>query len=711
MSALENTFKVALSEDLLDALFKLPRTQQKKVQKFIRGFRRDPTSSAHNYETIQNAADPNMRSVRIDQAYRAIVLAPKQGNVYVMLYVANHDDAYDWAQRRRAEIHPETGSLQVFSVDEERYVEPSEVEDLEAKPLFEEVRDRELRRLGVPDDLLPVVRRLQTVSELEGAAGELPPDVYEALYWLSQGDSLETVLNVVVLDKEQEVDTEDFAKALENPQSQRKFVVVDDENLEQVLNASMEKWRVFLHPMQRKIVELDLNGPIRVLGGAGTGKTVVAMHRAVFLAREKFNAPNDRLLFTTFTSNLARDISENLRKLADPELMRRIEVVHLDQWVSDFLKGQGYARKIEYYQSGSGTLAKLWQEALGGVPAQMELPESFFREEWEYVVQAQGCQSLRDYLRARRTGRGVPLRGAQRRDIWKVFETYRASLNEKGLSERADALRDARALLKEKGDVLPYRAILLDEAQDMGEEAFKLIRQMIPEQRDNDLFIVGDGHQRIYRQPVVMKQCGINIQGRNHAHKLRINYRTTDAIRRFAVGILEGIDVDNLDGEVDQEDGYKSLRPGVSPRIENARDFGDEVDRIEAFIREVEPEDYRDTCLVARTNKRVADYKEALEKRGIPTHTISRQTYDDRSAPGVRVATMHRVKGLEFDRVIIAAVNKGVVPLQYVLDGSQDEMVRADLDTRERALFYVATTRARSEVLVTSYGERSGYLG
>lgn len=714
MNPLQDSFKIALSDDFLDALMKVPRTQRKKVQKFIRTFRRNPTSPGFNYETIENATDPNMRSVRIDLDYRAILLAPQQGNVYVLLWVASHDDAYDWAQRKRCVVHPDTGSLQIFSVDEAEYIEPSEVEDDEAPAaLFDDFRDRELRRLGVPDELLGVVRKFQTQQDLERAAERLPDEVFEALFWLSEGDDFEDVHRAVVMHDAPEVDTEDFAAALENPQSQRRFVVVDDENLEQVLDASLEKWRVFLHPMQRKIVELDMDGKsgsVRVLGGAGTGKTVVAMHRAVFLAKEIFNDPRDRLLFTTFTSNLARDIEENLKKIGDAEILERIEVVHLDQWVSNFLRAQGYAKKIRYFSYGSGDLYELWEEAMALRPDSIDLPATFYREEWEYVVQAQGCSGVRDYLRARRTGRGVALRRKQRQQIWKVFEAYRNLLDEKGLRERADAIRDARHLLEEKGPILPYKGILLDEAQDMGEEAFKLIRTMMPEGSPNDLFLVGDGHQRIYRKPVVMKHCGINIQGRNHAHKLRINYRTTDEIRHFAVRLLKNIDVDDLDGNIDNSDEYKSLMHGDPPIIEKAPTFDEEVERIAAFIAGLDEDDLKATCLVARTQDLVDRYQDAMKSRGIETYAVSRKSFDDRSKTGLRVATMHRVKGLEFDNVIVAGVNDGTVPYRKVLDNTADEVVRKDLDARERALFYVAVTRARRGVLITSHGEPSVFL-
>jgi superfamily I DNA/RNA helicase/mRNA-degrading endonuclease RelE of RelBE toxin-antitoxin system len=704
--------KVAISDDFLDALMGVPRAQRKKVQKFMRNFRRNPMSNGINYEKIENAADANMRSVRIDQAYRAIVLAPETGNVYVMLWVDHHDDAYDWAERRRCVVHPETGSLQVYVVDEQEAQQLEEESEVIEEALFDDWRDRKLRRLGVPDELLPLVRSFKNTQQLEAARDRLPQEAYEALYWLANGDSYEEVHRVVVMsDSQDEVDTEDFDAALEKPASKQRFVVVEDEEeLERVFDAALEKWRVFLHPMQQDIVELDVNGPVRVLGGAGTGKTVVAMHRAKYLTEQMYTEAGDQILFTTYTRNLASDIEENLRKLCDPEAMKRIEVVHLDKWVINFLKRQGYPHRIEYYDQYQGELNDLWEAALSLRPNDVDLPRSFYREEWEYVVQALGCASLRDYIRARRTGRGVPLQRATRMQVWPVFEEYRNLLTDRGIRERADAIRDARQILDNEGDILPYRTVIIDEAQDMGAEAFKLIRQIIPEEKPNDLFIVGDGHQRIYRRRVVMKHCGINIVGRNRSHRLRINYRTTDEIRRFAVGLLEDVHIDDLDGGVDGTDHYKSLVHGNPPQVECCGSVEEEIDRVVDFLNVDNEDALKSTCLVARTQKLVERYEQALGERGIPTYRISRQKYDNRSEPGLRVATMHRVKGLEFDRMIVAGVNNGVVPLKSVLSQTEDDAVLEDLEKRERALFYVALTRAKSEALVSCHGKRSPFL-
>ena len=709
MSALANKFRVAIFDEFLDALVRIPRAQQKKVNKFLRKFRADPTNPSINYEKISTFRDPNMRTVRIDQAYRAVILKPQKGNVYVLLWVDNHDEAMAWATNKRVVIHPETGSLQMLPA--ETPLTLSEPESAPAiapahtgPPLYAEFSDEDMTSLGLLDEQLPMVRELRDMGQLEAQIPVLPAEVYEALYFLAAGEPLEEVRRALGIELSGAVDPEDFAAALEQASTRRRFALVtDDEALAAMLDSPLDKWRIFLHPSQQRLVTRNYNGPARVLGGAGTGKTVVAMHRARHLATEVFAAEGDRILFTTFTNNLASDIHENLRKLCAPNVLRRIEVVHLDKWVADYLRSQGYAYKIAYWGSASGVLHSLWEDALVSRPD--GFTKAFFREEWEYIVQPAGCSTWEEYKKAKRTGRGVRLSRQQRKFIWPVFEEYRALLDGRGLRESVDAMRDAARLLATDPSRSRYRSVLVDEAQDMSTVAFELIRHIVSE-APNDLFIVGDGHQRIYRRKVVLSHAGVKIVGRSR--KLRINYRTTDEIRKYAVALLEWVDVDDLDGGVDTNSGYTSLVNGVAPSITRCATFADEVAAIAEFVGSAEP---AKTCIVARTNRMLGQYQAALEERGIECYPLTRKSAEDRSASGLRVGTMHRVKGLEFDRLVIAGMNDGVVPLGVGELRSDDSAVRDEAEKRERALLYVAVTRARREVLLTCGGKPSPWLG
>lgn len=709
MSALSNTFRVALFEGFLEAFMAIPKAQQKKVSQFLRKFREDPTQPSINYEKIHDFADPNLRTVRIDPAYRAVVLKPEKGNVYVLLWVDHHDEAMRWARNKRVVVNGETGALQLLA--EAAAVVPAERSTKTAvdgreliKPLFQDLTDADLLAIGTPPDALPTVRALRLPEEISQVDKLVPPSVIEGLHYFASGESLPEVKRALGLEEKPQVGLDDFAAALSSDASRRQFLLVEnDEALAQVLDAPMERWRIFLHPSQRALVEHSWPGPVLVLGGAGTGKTVVAMHRARWLAQKVFTQESDRILFTTFTRNLAHDIRENLSKLLSNAELRRIDVIHLDGWVGDFLRRSGYPYRVDYYREGSGTLQRLWKEALN--LASPDFPEAFYREEWEFVVLPQGCSTFEDYKGASRAGRGRPLTRKQRQDVWRVFEEYRNLLESQKLREPEDAMRDAAALLEAGKASTPYRAILVDEAQDMSTTAFSLLRRIVPES-PNDLFIVGDGDQRIYRRKVVLARAGVKIVGRSR--RLRVNYRTTDEIRRYAVGLLEGRSIDDVDGEPVDRKGYRSLLKGVPPTIERCKSFDEELAAIVRFIG-TDHDKIRGTCLVLRTKALLDTYASALETKGVLTHRIKRDQAEDQTAPGLRVATMHRVKGLEFDRVVIAAVNDGVVPLAEAME-SDDESVREEGEFMERALLYVAATRAKKELLVTCHGTPSPWL-
>ena len=721
--------KVALGDGFLQAFAAIPRAQQKAVMSFVSKFRANPRATGINYEVIRNARDSNFRSVRIDQNYRGIVLSPEQGNVYILLWVDKHDDAYAWAMRHRCQIHPNTGSLQLFEVEHELLSESEETrqpasaaehaqhvetqspasQDAESsKPLFN-LDEATLLSLGVPQERLALVQALGSEQALEKAEARLPVEAFEALYLLAAGTSLTDVLQEYAAPKQHSVDTQDFEAALEHPATQRRFHVPEDEQeLGRMLNAPLERWRVFLHPSQRQLVERDWKGPVRVLGGAGTGKTVVAMHRARWLVAHPEWPKGARLLFTTFTSNLALDIADNLRKICTPEQFQRIEVVNLDAWVSQFVKRNGYQSSIIYPGGRDKHYEQCWTQAMALVPGELGLPESFYHEEWQRVILTQQVRSRQEYFSASRVGRGVALNRRQRADIWPVFEEMREQLARGGFVTAEDAVHYALELLSKGDDKRSYHAVVVDEGQDFAAEALKLLRALVPEQ-PNDMFIVGDAHQRIYQRKTTLSQCGINIMGRGR--KLKINYRTTELIRRYATALLEGVEIDDLDGGLDGTKDYRSLILGQAPVVQNCADLASEGQWIVQQIQQLQTEgvSLSEICIVARTNRLCSDYEQILLSAGLPTHTLSRQKTDDRAKDGVRFATMHRIKGLEFRCVMMAGINEGVVPLRVAMQASQDVVEQRLTDLNERALFHVAATRAVRYLYISSHGVPSQY--
>ncbi len=701
--------KMAMSSDFLDAFARLPRPQQRSVRTLISRFNADSTAKGLNYEKIHAARDPAMRSLRIDQGYRAIVLKPAQGDVHMLLWADKHDAAYAWAGRHECRINPETGALQVY----EPSAEPTAETEVPATappastparpPAFGELRDRELARLGVPAAMLAEVRTVRDDAELDAMQPRLPVEAYEALFLFLAGDSYDKL----VRDREpppEPIDTGDFATALARHESRGRFVVVEDElELEAMLNAPLERWRVFLHPSQRRLVERDWNGPARVLGAAGTGKTVVAMHRARWLTR---NLPGrGRILFTTFTRNLAADIDHNLGAICKPEELARIDITNLDRWVVRFLRGRRYQFRILF-----GRDHDAWQRALDLKSPDLDCPDGFYDDEWEEVVQAHGVTSLDEYLRVSRVGRGSRLNRAARARAWRVFEEYRTQLAERGLKEVNDAYRDAAVLLQNHPEALDYVAVIVDEGQDMGAQAYRLLRAIVPAGA-NDLFVVGDGHQRIYgRNKVVLGRCGIDVRGRSR--KLRLNYRTTEETRRWAARLLTGCAIDDLDGGSDDDKGITSLTRGPEPLLKHFDSREDQSAFIVAYLKQIQAEDssLRGVCVVARTRRERDAIGGALEKQDLAHVALEADTVDPADTEGVRLATMHRVKGLEFDRVVMASMNADLVPLPAAIDARGDAVERESAETEERALVYVAATRAKKELLVLSFAAPSRLL-
>jgi superfamily I DNA/RNA helicase len=668
------------------------------VREFIKKFRSDPKSNAINYERLQGHKDQNVRTVRIDQKYRAVVMHPDQGDVYVLLWVDDHDEAMEWARRRSFEVNPRTGALQVFSVEEVRQAVPVEATGSKQPGLFDGQGDDVMLSFGVPEVLLPAVRAVRHTEELYALGRHLPGEVAEALVWLAEGESPESVREAMASQTKPAVDTSDLAEALRHPDSRRRFVTIQsDEELTAILDAPLEKWRVFLHPSQDKLVAKSFNGPARVTGGAGTGKTVVAMHRARHLARTLCKSPRDKILFTTFTATVAEDVRRNIAHLCGPEA-DRIEVVHLHAWAARFLRDQG--RRFEV--ASPSELEACWREAIRAA-GEGEFDPGFLRQEWEQVIQTNEIQTAADYLRVPRIGRGRTLSRIQRQRVWTVCDRYVEALIRRGKAEWSGIIRDARSLLELNKPSLPYRAVIVDEAQDLHADEWRLLRAIVPP-GPNDLFLVGDAHQRLYGHKVTLRSYGVHVQGRSS--RLRINYRTTEEIRSWAMSMLAGVEIDDLDGGK-EEKGYKSLLSGPRPEIHHLDNRQAELEYVGSRIRALigqHPSEH--ICLVARTNKLLRDdYQPMLAELGIEATLL-----DEREdGGGVRLGTMHRVKGLEFPVMILAAINAKYMPLPVTVV-EDDPVARADYEERERSLLFVAATRARDLLIVTGWGVPSPFL-
>ena len=699
-----NNLKVAISADFLDSFAALPRQIQGKVTEFMNKFRNNPLSAGIHYEKLTACKDKKICSVRIDDTYRGIVVRQEETGTYLLLWVDHHDEAYAWAKNKKCEVNPNTGAIQVYDMKVVENESNANIKSNNQEKLFSKVDDKDLCDLGLPKDMISLVRSISTSNEFYEKKDSFPIDVFENLSWIVEGIPLDEIKESLNTHVEKQKITDDFSEALNSPLTLKSFVVVEGEDeLRRIIAEPLEKWRVFLHPTQRKIVNKNFLGSARVLGGAGTGKTVVAMHRAKYLSSMLEN--NERILFTTYTANLASDIKDNLKKICSKEELKKIDVINLDAWVAQFLRDHGYTSKIIY----DDEMSKILNEAALNNGLDDEFSEGFYEEEYNRVIAAQEAFTLEKYIKASRIGRGTRLDRKKRVEIWGVFETYQNIMKEQNVRDINTAMYECKLLISKFAKEMNYKYVIVDESQDLSANAFKLIRAIAGVEHENDIFIVGDSHQRIYKNKAVLSKCGINIRGRSST--LKINYRTTDEIRKVSMALLNGLSFDDLDDNLFTDDKCMSLTHGEFPKVINFNNANQEFDSILQEINNLKQSGVllKNICVVARTHKLLDDYIRNFISNKIRCYEIKGNKSDDRSIDDLRVATMHRAKGLEFQYVFIVAANKNVIPLKSAINHtdtvSENESIKA-----EKCLLYVALTRAQKGAYISSYGQKSEFL-
>jgi len=716
------SYRVSYDLGCLRSLKKLPDRVSAKFLDMMTRFMSDPSAHGLNFESVKGTRDRGVKSVRIDQGYRAIAFVTGQDVMF--LHVNAHDEAYRWAEGRSVRVDPATNRIRVVeALEVEQEAEVAAVKKAVPPSLFAAVSDERLTALGVLAEEFPKVRQLRDQEALDRSKDAFDATSLDILIALAAGYPDEEIRAIVGIKEPDGIVDKKFAPSFadiiaSDESRQHIFIPETEEELRRVFEGDLEGWRIFLHPEQRRLAYRDYNGPALVRGGAGTGKTVVAMHRAKHLADQIAADPArtaDRILFTTFTTNLAIDIQSNLRTLCPEHLEGtnpRIEVINLDRWVSQFLKRKKYPREIVYFGENRERLDQIWREVLDAhtVP---ELSEEFIRAEWEQVVQAKGVMTESAYFKLPRTGRGTALDRRRRASLWKIFSDFRARMVDERLAEPDDAYRDAIEILNSEASNLPYSSVVVDEAQDMGEQAFRVVRAIVPERTDGDsnsIFVVGDAHQRIYGRRAAMSACGINVRGRSR--KLRLNYRTSDEIRKWAVSILEGISVDDLDEGADSLNGYTSVFRGPPPELAGFSNEAKEIDALIEWLLATKAlgTQLSDIGILLRTNGQIDQLGRKLSDAGIENTRLRPNMADEREQAGVRLSTMHRAKGLEFQAVAIPFLSKSAFPPPALMRDAADDVDRRILLQQEKFLLHVAATRAKKLLRVSWSGEPSALM-
>jgi superfamily I DNA/RNA helicase len=714
------TIRVSYDLGCVTSLRKLPDRVAAKFMDMMMKFMSDPTAHGLNFETVKGAKDRGLKSIRVDQSYRAIAF--QSGGDVMFVHVNEHDPAYDWASRRTIKVDASTNRIRIVEEIATEHAQVAVRPETPEPGLFAQISDDRLLSLGVLAEELPSLRMIRSADELDAAQENLDGTTHNILVAIEAGYSDDEIREITGIEKTANESTQagdgvSFSDVLSSPESrQRIFIPENEEELRRFFEGDLAGWRVFLHPLQRKIAYRDYTGPALVRGGAGTGKTVVAMHRAKYLADRIEADPSrrgQRVLVTTFTTSLAHDIEGNLRTLCPEHLSKsdpRIEVINLDRWVQDYLKRKNYPRTIVYFGADADRLNEIWKEVFDDLGTPAGLSEDFIRAEWAQVVQAKGILTDRDYFRASRNGRGTPLDRKKRAELWAIFDAFRARMLTEGLAEPDDAYREAVSILSATAASLPYAFVVVDEAQDMGEQAFRLIRAIVAPKStgdDNSIFIAGDAHQRIYARKASLKGCGIDVRGRSR--KLKLNYRTSEEIRRWAVSTLEGVRVDDLDEGSDSLAGYTSLFHGPVPELLGCASESDELRAIVAWIERLRLNDIPlpDIGILTATNDQLTLVERALAGARVDYLRLKANEADDLSVNGVRLCTMHRAKGLEFRAVCIPFLSASKFPPKFVLDKGVDEIDRRDIENRFRSLLHVAATRAKQELHISWSGKKS----
>jgi mRNA-degrading endonuclease RelE of RelBE toxin-antitoxin system len=694
-----------IADTFTDSLGRLTGEEQKAVKTTAFDLQINPAHPSLQFHKLERAKDHNFWSIRVSSNLRLIV--HKTGTSLLLCYVGHHDEAYEWAERRKLETHPKTGAAQLVEIRERvqeitipRYVEPQQGP---TPPLFAHLSDSELLAYGVPSEWLTDVRKVDDETLLD-LADHLPKEAAEALLDLATGaapqvarPALAPLAIVAGPDAElAPVLTESF----EHPDAKRRFRLINNlEELERALDYPWEKWTVFLHPAQRELVEREYNGPARVSGSAGTGKTIVAIHRVVYLARQN---PDARLLLTTFSDPLSNALRTKLRLLIGntPRLGERIEIGAINSIGKRLYEANIGKPKF----AAAETIRELIQKAaLETSENKFSLP--FLIMEWEQVVDAWQLDTWESYRDVMRLGRKTRLKEPQRAIIWSIFERVKSALKSRELITRSEMFTSLASFYATNVSV-PFDFVVVDEAQDLSVAQLRFLATL-GKYRGDALFFAGDLGQRIFQQPFSWKALGADVRGRSTT--LKVNYRTSHQIRMQADRLL-GPELTDVDGNSEDRKATISLFNGPPPTIRTLDSIEQEMRTVSDWLKARTSEGIlpHEIAIFVRSSAELKRTTTAAESANIPFTVLDENV--EMLHGKMSISTMHLAKGLEFRVVVVMACDDGILPLQERIETVADDSDLEDVYNTERQLLYVACTRARDHLLVTSASPASEFL-
>ena len=690
---MNNDIQLFIHDSFFDSFSTLPRQIQKKTREFLRKFKENPKSSAINYEKIISFIDQSLRTVRIDLKYRAVLQTADKGNSFHLLWVDSHDEAMVWAKNKIFEWNQEIHAFQLFEQPEE----PISLyqKNLESKSLFEFLSDSNLKAIGTPEKMFDLVRSFISIDDLHNYKNNLPPDVYEYLFYLAEGIPFDEILEDILAGKA-EANPMQSSNALKHA-----FIITNDTQLVEILNGSFEKWKIFLHPSQRNLAYRDYNGPVKVTGGAGTGKTVCALHRVKYLI-DKVGIFEPPILFTTYTKSLTQYLHETIKGLGIP--VENVEINNIDKLIFDLANNPNYKifkSKVGYFSADQEK--EIWSQALEKYPSQLD--SEFFFLEYNEVILPQNITSLEKYNTASRVGRNSRIKRKDKILIWEIIEEFQ-KLKAGNFSKLE--LCNLLSVYFRNQKIKPYSHIICDEIQDFSNPELNLLRSLV-EEKENDMFLVGDPFQNIYKRSLNFAKSGIIVKGRR-SRKLKINYRTTEEIKHLAMKIVSNLPVDDFDGNQENLKGYLSLMHGNPPTYETFVTPEEEDKFIIEKLKKILLDGYiqpNEICLCSRTNSGLDEVKKLLNTENLKYLDLSSLK---QNIIAVNVSTFHNIKGHEFKVVFVKGMSDATVPFRHINYNNFSVKERESYVQQEKSLYYVVFSRAIQSLIITGVGEKTNWI-
>ncbi|MFT2017064.1 UvrD-helicase domain-containing protein [Streptomyces sp. 796.1] len=465
--------------------------------------------------------------------------------------------------------------------------------------------------------------------------------------------------------------------------------------LDEALRGPIEQWMSFLDPDQVSLVRRNWSGPARISGPAGTGKTVVGLHRAAHLARRT----TGRILYVTYANNLPRVQGTFLATMA-PAVADRVDFSSLHAWAQEFLRERGVPVRL-HAEKAATAFSLAWTRV--GRPsrlAEVDPTPRYWEEEIGYVIKGRGLTTFDEYAVVPRRRRRARLGRTYREAVWALYEAYETLRVERGVHDFNDVLSLALAEAARPADQPRYAGVIVDEVQDLSLVGVRLLHAVVGDV-PNGLLLIGDGQQAVYPGGFRLSDAGIDVRG-DRGQVLATNYRNSREILEAALQVVADDAFEDIDGlrtpgrrEVDL-----TYHDGQVVRVTEPTVAAHDQALLGA-LRELPAGAHADVAVLCPSKHAIAHYRKLLEQAGIPVQLLDH--YAGHAVDAVKLGTYRRAKGLEFKRVYLPRYD-AVPPSEAGAGGAGAVETARERAELRRSQLFVAMTRARDVLWLGSVG-------